>query len=247
MYGEPETFRELANRLDGRRPVYGIHHAGSLQECEPVKSIAKLAQLYAADIRTVQTTGPYYLLGYSLGGAIAFETARELAALGEKIGLVIMAESLAPGYPTPPPRLRRYKIHIQNMVSGTLDSRKAYLRERLRNVRTRIIRKLGLGALDAPDEPIPEHIQQVNDAMFEAYGEYVVRPQNIDVMFLTSENPFDWPGAVFDDPLCGWGPSIGGRIMQRDIPGDHRSLFKPQNIEHTSACVREGLAAADPH
>jgi thioesterase domain-containing protein len=97
--GTPDTYVDLAARLGSERSVYGFHLVGSLQECEPVRQVGRLAQLYAADVRSVQPRGPYFLFGYSFGGVVAFEVARELMSHGEPIGLVIMADCPAPGYP----------------------------------------------------------------------------------------------------------------------------------------------------
>lgn len=48
---------------------------------------------YVGYIRAVQPEGPYILLGYSLGGFLAYEVARELLRKGQEVSKVIMLDS----------------------------------------------------------------------------------------------------------------------------------------------------------
>jgi thioesterase domain-containing protein len=44
-----------------------------------------MASAHVAQLRTVQPNGPYLLAGWSFGGVLAFEMARQLVALGERV------------------------------------------------------------------------------------------------------------------------------------------------------------------
>jgi thioesterase domain-containing protein/acyl carrier protein len=72
--GDVLCYRDLARRLGADQPVYG------LQVPQPGArlSLAAMADLYLAAIRTVQPAGPYHLAGWSFGGVVAFEMARRL-------------------------------------------------------------------------------------------------------------------------------------------------------------------------
>jgi surfactin synthase thioesterase subunit len=74
--GTLDTFADLARRFSGERPVYGVKMIGTENECEPLREMQQLASTHAADIRMVQRHGPYFVFGYSFGGALAFEVAR---------------------------------------------------------------------------------------------------------------------------------------------------------------------------
>jgi thioesterase domain-containing protein len=71
--------------------VDGVQPAGT--------SIPEMAAAYIEAIRTVQPRGPYALGGYSMGGEIAFEMARQLLAVGERIGLLVLFETSNPVRP----------------------------------------------------------------------------------------------------------------------------------------------------
>ena len=248
VHGDPETFRDMAVRLGGeQRPVHGFRHIGAQRECEPVRQVSRLAQLYAAELRSAQPRGPYYLFGYSFGGVVAFEVARELVAQGQRVGLVIMADCPAPGYPKPPPIWERARTHVQNLMDGSHEERVRYLRERMDNSLTRVSRLLGFvpHVDEAPAEPVAPHLRHVDAALYEAYNHYQPSPQCVDVLFLTADTPPDWPTANFDDPLMGWGPSLRGRISQCSVPGAHLSIFAPENVPVLVERIQTALRASE--
>ena len=243
--GVPSTYADLASRLGHERPVYAFHLIGSLNECEPVRQVGRLAQLYAAEIRSAQPRGPYLLFGYSFGGVLAFEVARELLSHSERVGLVAMADCPAPGYPKLAHPLVRAKLHAENLLKLSMPERIAYVQERLGNGVARIQRMLGVKKIEENTDTTPQHIQRVNAALHEAYENYAPAPLSVDVLFLTADTPPDWPATVFDDPLMGWGPVLRGRISQCGVPGAHLSIFDAQNVPVLAEQLRNALAQAD--
>jgi oxalate---CoA ligase len=243
--GNPHTYLDLATRLGTDRPVYGFHLVGSLQECEPVRQVRRLAQLYAADVRSVQTRGPYFLFGYSFGGVLAFEVARELMSHGEPIGLVTMADCPAPGYPKLPAATQRMKLHVQNLWQLSRTERVAYLRDRMNNGMMKLQSLVGARNIAENGDGTSPHLQRVNAALHEAYIHYVPAPLSVDVLFLTADAPADWPTVVFDDPLMGWGPVLRGRISQCGIPGAHLKIFDPENVTILAERVSNAISQAE--
>jgi thioesterase domain-containing protein len=55
-----------------------------------------MASHYIKAIQTIQPTGPYYIGGWSLGGAIAFEIAQQLSVAGQEIALLALIDSYTP-------------------------------------------------------------------------------------------------------------------------------------------------------
>ncbi|CAN5481359.1 amonabactin biosynthesis non-ribosomal peptide synthetase AmoF [soil metagenome] len=80
----------LARHLPGTA-IYGLQ-ATHVQPELP-GSFEALADDYLARIRRQQASGPYRLLGWSLGGALAQAIAVKLAALGERVELVALMDS----------------------------------------------------------------------------------------------------------------------------------------------------------
>jgi thioesterase domain-containing protein/acyl carrier protein len=71
-------------------PLYGLQARGFDGTAQPAISVREMASDYIEQIRTVQASGPYRLLGWSLGGNVAHEMAVQLRASGEATALIIM-------------------------------------------------------------------------------------------------------------------------------------------------------------
>jgi thioesterase domain-containing protein/acyl carrier protein len=93
--GSAFVFMALARRLGPDRPFFAFQHAGL--ECETWKemSLELQAQRYIEALRAVQPTGPYILGGWSTGGLVAFEMARQLRDLGEELAFLAILDCQA--------------------------------------------------------------------------------------------------------------------------------------------------------
>ncbi|WP_246350949.1 non-ribosomal peptide synthase/polyketide synthase [Nocardia barduliensis] len=83
----------MVEHLDKDRPVYGLQDPHVVAGEPSADSVDQLAERYVSEIRRVQPTGPYHLLGWSLGGAIAHAVAVRLQREGERVGLLAMMDS----------------------------------------------------------------------------------------------------------------------------------------------------------
>ncbi|MET7638033.1 MupA/Atu3671 family FMN-dependent luciferase-like monooxygenase [Streptomyces sp. NPDC005438] len=93
--GTATSYVPLAGRLAEDRPCYGLE-AAPIVPGEPEESVEALAERYCAAIRTVQPEGPYHLLGWSLGGGIAWAMASLLQSRGEEIALLALLDTQPP-------------------------------------------------------------------------------------------------------------------------------------------------------
>ncbi|MCA1686280.1 MAG: alpha/beta fold hydrolase, partial [Planctomycetia bacterium] len=89
-------FQDLARQLGGDRPFYALQAAGLEGDEPPFEVFEEMAARYVEAVRGAQPEGPYHLGGWSLGGVIAFEMARQLVAEGEAVGTVALFDSWAP-------------------------------------------------------------------------------------------------------------------------------------------------------
>jgi thioesterase domain-containing protein len=92
--GNVLCYRELAQRL--RRPVHGLQAAGLDGEREPLADVPAMAALYLRALREAQPHGPYHLGGWSSGGLVAFEMARQLEAAGETVQQLALIDTPSP-------------------------------------------------------------------------------------------------------------------------------------------------------
>ena len=86
---------ELARQIDADQPVYGLMPHGLDGRPAPL-SVEEMAADYIAEIRMVQADGPYLIGGYSFGGLLAFEVARQLKAQDQEVRLLILLDPTTP-------------------------------------------------------------------------------------------------------------------------------------------------------
>ncbi len=88
-----------ANVADRRIVPIGPHGIG---DRPLLLSIDAMAQDYLENLDTIQTSGPYRLVGFCAGALVAFEVARLLKARGEDVAQVILINATAPARPIVP-------------------------------------------------------------------------------------------------------------------------------------------------
>ncbi|GAB3676899.1 hypothetical protein GCM10028832_45840 [Streptomyces sparsus] len=88
------SYAGLTGPLGTDQPLYGLQARGLDGARVLPGSIAEMAADYVTQIRTVQPTGPYHLLGWSFGGVVAHEMAVQLQRTGEKVGLLAVLDSM---------------------------------------------------------------------------------------------------------------------------------------------------------
>lgn len=77
-------------------PLYSISYWAKGSGFLEVDSLEELAAEHIAEIRKIQAQGPYRLAGFSFGGLIAFEIARQLTACGETVESLFLVEPREP-------------------------------------------------------------------------------------------------------------------------------------------------------
>ncbi|MDJ1181649.1 amino acid adenylation domain-containing protein [Roseofilum sp. BLCC_M143] len=94
--GNVLCYAELARHLGNNQPLYGLQSPGLSGEKEPLTKIEEMAAIYIEALQEIQPAGPYYLGGWSMGGVVAWEMARQLQLQGQEVALVALIDSYAP-------------------------------------------------------------------------------------------------------------------------------------------------------
>jgi len=90
------AYSDLARNWWEDQPLYGLQSRETNKELLPHTQIELMAAEYVAAIRAFQPIGPYYVAGWSMGGVIAFEMARQFQQQGQKLALVALMDPEAP-------------------------------------------------------------------------------------------------------------------------------------------------------
>jgi thioesterase domain-containing protein len=111
--GDVLGLADLVGKIESRHPIYGMQSRGIDGIDEPIASMDQRAQFHLDAIKQLQPHGPYFLIGYSLGGLATLEIAQRMSAQGEKIALLALVDT----YPD--------KNHLSVVQSALLTVRQA--------------------------------------------------------------------------------------------------------------------------
>ncbi|MGF1488147.1 MAG: amino acid adenylation domain-containing protein [Prochloraceae cyanobacterium] len=236
--GHVFCYRDLASHLE-EYPVYGLQSVGLDEDCQPLSTIEEMASQYIEAIETVQKTGPYHLAGWSLGGVIAFEIARQLSDRGEKIANLSLIDSHAPSTLdfSAPRHQSEFLLEITEDLSRRLDldvgislgeiqaippqQQLKYLLERFEQLKI------------LPPEQI-EQLWQVYQSNLRAYSQYKPKQYSgIINLFRARENqkkPF----------ALGWDKIAKVRTVI--VPGNHYQIIQSTQL---SQHIKNNLNIAD--
>ncbi|PTR20184.1 amino acid adenylation domain-containing protein [Pseudomonas sp. GV085] len=95
-FGTVFDYEPLARRLEGERTVYGVQCRMLLDRQWHDTSLAQMAADYVEAIRARQPQGPYHVLGWSLGGALALLVSDQFERQGQRVAFLGLVDSFVP-------------------------------------------------------------------------------------------------------------------------------------------------------
>jgi amino acid adenylation domain-containing protein len=231
--------RDLARHLRPARTVYGLK---AVRDSVDRSRIDTVASHYLAAIRRLQPRGPYTIGGYSFGGVVAFEMARQLVAGGETVERLILLDAYGPNRRLLP-AARRILIHAGRLLRIDRGAKVDYVRLRARRQSIGIRRRLnawrfayGIKFRGAAPRTL---LDDIGSAHRQAARIYVASPYagRIDLFRAADEVDIWHP-----DPCLGW-TGLSDDIRVHDVPGDHLNFLKEPYVRACAAKLSECLAA----
>jgi thioesterase domain-containing protein len=195
-----------------------------------------MASHYIAEIRRKQPSGPYYLGGYSGGGVVAFEMAKQLVAAGERIGSLVFLDSIAPGAELPSLQ-NRLDMHVDSLREEGVD----YVLNFLKWAAVRRIKKVTAIARKPLRRLFPYHyrIENIADTWDEAFAAYQPTAYTGEAMLFRASTGFVLGSDV--GRLNGWEGLVLGNIEVNECPGDHTSMCEQPNVRVLARRLRSYL------
>ncbi|MDG4763203.1 amino acid adenylation domain-containing protein [Solwaraspora sp. WMMD406] len=257
--GNVLCYLQLAKHLPDDQPVYALQASGVDAGTEPKRSVPALAASYLAAIRRVQPHGPYTIGGWSFGGVVAFEMARQLTVAAGQVEQLILIDPIArrPGDPVPVADDVLIDWFFWELLP--LDQDRPVLEPIPANLVTPeekldfVARRAGAaGLLRAGDSRAAvRRLFEVFKANWEAIITYRPEVVDQDVTLLRARDPLpallvpmhDIAGTLHLDPRNGWGELTTGRIDVCDVPGNHLALMEPPYVTGVADRITDLLAA----
>ncbi|MEG4497438.1 amino acid adenylation domain-containing protein [Microcoleus sp. F10-C6] len=227
-----EFYRPLMNYIDRSQPVLGLSTQIMDEKLAPPNRVEELAAYYIKEMQTFQPHGPYFLLGVSFGGTVAFEMARQLHDLGEKVALLGLLDTYGPATFKNLSEIKKSQgmMKILRLTPGVfINKAKSNLNgkiEDITDIQWRILCKL----YRAIGRPLPIYLENFSHAELnnQALSHYAagVYPGRASI-FKAVESA----AASGADRELGWGEVVKGGIEVYDIPSDHLGMLKEPHVQ----------------
>jgi thioesterase domain-containing protein len=203
-----------------------------------------MAAAYLEEIKSVQPEGPYRLGGWSLGGAIAYEMASQLAARGERVASLVLVDAELPSADTRVTGTDESTVLALcalDMAALTATGKPAITREELEQlpagtrVRALVDRLRAAGAFPAsmPDDDAFRTIEVFKGNVLAATG-WAPAPYAGRVVLLEATE------SELHADRGGWGPFVPELRVER-VPGDHYTMLKKPHVEELAARIDAAL------
>jgi thioesterase domain-containing protein/aryl carrier-like protein len=205
----------LAHYVPPDYPLYGLQARGLDGISQPSPSIRDMAADCIEQIRAVQASGPYYLLGLSHGGFVAQEIAVQLEEAGEQVAALVIMDAYPPS---------------QGLADRGNDLEPAEETARLRREHSEII-----GSMSDQDLEIITRILQNNREIARAH---VVRKFGGDLLLIAAGIREQ---GLRDS--AEWSSYISGEISESRLPCKHSEMVRPEMMAQAWADITAWLGS----
>jgi thioesterase domain-containing protein len=223
-----------------------------------------MATDYIKEIQTLQPQGPYFLVGECIGGVVAYEAARQLEAMGQKVAVLALMDTkvlTTSEYL----RLRMDKFLERKSTSWEenpiwariifhskqlrqLDSRQRvhYVFDKARRAVPAVLVEILPKILPRQQanmngsngkRQLSAHLERARTAYLRSLRRYKPRPYGDRIHILVSEKLHG------RDPTLGWDKLALKGLDIHKLPGDHLAYIR-EHVETTARQLRECLDQA---
>jgi phthiocerol/phenolphthiocerol synthesis type-I polyketide synthase A len=242
--GTTDVYRTLVERLGEERPVYG------LERLPDARTVIEKARRYAEAVTVAHPDGPCLLGGWSFGGFVAQETARQLAAAGRDVELVALIDSVRPlprPQDTPADRIRAHFTGFADHVADVYGVRPDLPYDELIAMEDDGERiDTVLRALREIADVPPAALEHQRSSYLDLRIGEAHRPGPYDgrvVLYRATEpapHTVRDPAYERDDAALGW-DEVCPDLTVVPVAGHHLSLLDPPHVDEIAARLRGAL------
>ncbi|MEV7323447.1 amino acid adenylation domain-containing protein [Streptomyces sp. NPDC093970] len=228
------VYSGLLRHLSPDRPLYGLQSRG-LSGAQGPSAVGELAADYLAEIRAVQPSGPYHLLGWSFGAVTAHEIAVKLQAEGEEVAFLALLD----GYPVTPAADADHTDDTDTDTDTDTDDPAALRAALLESLGHDPAGPDGLGELSAMFGDAATRLPGVFAAHQRLLRTHTPGVFRGDALFFgaTADKPREWPYAD------AWLPHVDGRIAGHAVDCAHGAMTDREPIAAIGTVINEHLGA----
>ena len=234
-------YTTIVAHLDPDQPVFGLQAKGLDGVDEPLYTIEGIATYYNSEILAVDKSGSYALAGFSMGGQLAYEMARQLVEAGKTVSFLGVFDTVSENASDMDiPFMKRYYLRtdrlfhqigwiISTFLKMPKDKKSEFVSAKWRSLKQKItkddykIKPEGV-SLGKQNE-LPKYLHKVHRANYIALEKYILPPYPGKLhLFRALDQKF----YIKDPVYYGWDKFVK-EVVILNIPGEHSSIFAPPN------------------
>jgi len=244
----------IAAHFDPDQPIFGLQAKGLDGQKTPNTSIEQMASDYIEHMRSVQPDGPYHIGGFSAGGVVAYEMARQLQAAGQKVSVLALLDTKidAPAGNAGTASWRAIQRFVRtigfNVRYAFHIGFGPFARQKAKNWRMRANIRLWSTTQALGQIPSARGLD-VEEAFLLALRNYSPLPYHGDAILFRAKDEL----VSYSDQTLGWGGLVQGKLEIREVSGDHDTILYEPHIgtlaQVLNSCLRavhECLAQPQP-
>ncbi|MDP9975253.1 thioesterase domain-containing protein, partial [Variovorax paradoxus] len=219
-------YASLIQHLQSERPAYGLQARGFSDLNQMPSSIEEMAFDYLEQIRKVQPTGPYNLLGWSFGGYVAYEISRILFNGGETDITLMLLD-------TYPPHIKAPKEHHSIASQASAFAQIEQIRKTA-EPEPYLLRQNSI--LESLNKEKAERMQQVTRHNVSLLKDYTPKGYDGSLTLFVATHTRTRPSADV------WLPFIAGQVNVHEIACRHGEMTDPAPMAQIGKILNAGLS-----
>lgn len=237
-------FKPVSHHFSEDQPLYGIQAIGLGKKVDVPDTLEEVAAYHIKELLKVNPDGPYNLAGYSYGGFIAFEIAKQLMAMGKKVDLLGMIDTNASALLQPKGKTARLAKKVTRQfykVPFFANSFIKYPKESLQYqqlVFKRKFSKLKPAETNITIDTYTLYEQQIREKYNFLTDNYNLQPFSTTISLFRVEKRLYF---LDDQKYLGWDKIARKGIKIYTTPGDHKTFLEPPNDEKFARVIQNAI------
>ncbi|MDC9590391.1 amino acid adenylation domain-containing protein [Xenorhabdus sp. XENO-10] len=261
MGGNVLSYLRLVNHFPEDQPFYALQAHGVDAGSTPLSTVQEQATNYLEAIRQIQPRGPYSIGGWSYGGFVAFEMARQLKEAGEEVADLFVLDTVAlntesQGKANEEALLRWFFWELLWLNEGAtlpeqiVPEHITSLQERFEYITEHA---MATGVIpQGSSRAVVQRLFDVYKTNWKAAADYAAYKADINMTLLHATRPLpevlrsmhDAVRSEYRDPKNGWGYKTTGRISVIDVLGDHLEIMEEPYVEEVAKVILREMEAS---
>lgn len=240
------NFTSIALYVDKDQPVYGLQAKGLDGSPDLLNSMEEIAAYYISEVIKQNPAGPYAIAGYSFGGYVGIEMARQLRLMGKEVKMLAMFDTNAETKNTGSKiknvwtKTTRQFSKLIWISSSLVKQPKAMIRYQLQftyNKIKSIAKNFGLPVREEQNGYLLE-FSKISQQHNIAYNNYKMQPFDGTIDLFKAKNRVYF---VDDAKFLGWKKFALKGVRVHEVPGDHKTMLLSPNDKEFARALQSAL------